>query len=238
MRKCLQPADFKNLGFTLAEVLVTLGIIGIVAALTIPILLNKYQHTVNIVKWRKAYSQFNQIALKMSEDYEVSTFEQVLATENTENNKNDAAIKLFSKYFKHLNADCNGQCKGSISHGWNCQGILVDKYINGMTGYKYLNGTSAGYWVLGYYPTLCFQTPDYVFAMDTNTSAYGRISIDVNGTKAPNVIGKDIFVLNMNDLKKVVPGGENQFYSESAFACNENAKYGGPACSAKYLRNW
>lgn len=30
-------------GFTLAEVLVTLGIIGIVAAMTIPMLISKYQ---------------------------------------------------------------------------------------------------------------------------------------------------------------------------------------------------
>ena len=236
MKTYAMPTGNKINGFTLAETLITLVIIGVVAALTIPRLLNKYQHTVNIVKWRKAYSQFSQIALKMSEDYEVSTFEQVLATENTDNNKNEAAIRLFRKYFKHLNADCNGTCKGRS--GWNCQRILVDKYTTYTSEYRYLNGTSAGYWVLGYYPTVCFQTPDYVFAMDTNTSSYGRISVDVNGTKAPNVIGKDIFVLNMNDLKKVVPGGENQFYSNADYACNENAKYGGPACSAKYLRNW
>ncbi len=33
----------KNLGFTLAEVLLTLGIIGVVAAMTIPMLITNYQ---------------------------------------------------------------------------------------------------------------------------------------------------------------------------------------------------
>ena len=33
----------KNSAFTLAEVLITLGIIGVVAAMTIPTLISKYQ---------------------------------------------------------------------------------------------------------------------------------------------------------------------------------------------------
>lgn len=34
---------YKNSGFTLSEVLITLGIIGIVAAMTMPVLTGKYQ---------------------------------------------------------------------------------------------------------------------------------------------------------------------------------------------------
>ena len=40
---------YKN-AFTLAEVLITLGIIGIVAAMTLPTLLNKYNEQVTVTK--------------------------------------------------------------------------------------------------------------------------------------------------------------------------------------------
>lgn len=42
-------------GFTLAEVLITLGIIGVVAAITIPALISNYQISVNKTKLKKLY---------------------------------------------------------------------------------------------------------------------------------------------------------------------------------------
>lgn len=45
--------------FTLAEVLITLGIIGVVAAITIPGLITKYQKLATVVKLKKVYSQLN-----------------------------------------------------------------------------------------------------------------------------------------------------------------------------------
>ena len=43
-----------NYGFTLAEVLITLGIIGVVAALTIPSLISNYQDKVQDTRYKKA----------------------------------------------------------------------------------------------------------------------------------------------------------------------------------------
>lgn len=42
-----------NKGFTLSEVLITLGIIGIVSAITIPAIISNMQDKQNIVHWRK-----------------------------------------------------------------------------------------------------------------------------------------------------------------------------------------
>ena len=47
-------------GFTLAEVLITLGIIGIVAAVTIPTLINNYQKQALFNQFKKAYANLNQ----------------------------------------------------------------------------------------------------------------------------------------------------------------------------------
>jgi len=46
--------------FTLAEVLITLAIIGVVAAMTIPTLITKYDEYVTVVKVKKFYSMFSQ----------------------------------------------------------------------------------------------------------------------------------------------------------------------------------
>jgi prepilin-type N-terminal cleavage/methylation domain-containing protein len=47
-------------GFTLAEVLITIGIIGVVAALTIPALVASYQERVFITAYKKAYTDLTQ----------------------------------------------------------------------------------------------------------------------------------------------------------------------------------
>lgn len=52
-------------GFTLSEVLITLGIIGIVAAMTLPSLVGKYQKKVTVERLKKAYSVLSQ-AIEMS----------------------------------------------------------------------------------------------------------------------------------------------------------------------------
>ena len=45
-----------RLGFTLAEVLITLGIIGVVAALTMPVLVANYSKKADVAKLKKAYT--------------------------------------------------------------------------------------------------------------------------------------------------------------------------------------
>ena len=52
--------DRKQQGFTLAEVLITLGIIGIVAAMTLPTLVQKYKEKVRINQLKKVYSSLSQ----------------------------------------------------------------------------------------------------------------------------------------------------------------------------------
>lgn len=55
-------------GFTLAEVLITLGIIGIVAAMTMPALIQKQNNTITETRLKKFYSVFNQAILMSVKD--------------------------------------------------------------------------------------------------------------------------------------------------------------------------
>ena len=65
--------SLKCTAFTLAEVLITLGIIGIVAALTIPVLYSKYQQKVTETRFERVYSDltkaFNAGAIENGEEY-------------------------------------------------------------------------------------------------------------------------------------------------------------------------
>ena len=56
----------RRFAFTLAEVLITLGIIGVVAALTIPSVVTKYQKKSTAIQLKKAFAELEN-AIKLSE---------------------------------------------------------------------------------------------------------------------------------------------------------------------------
>ena len=49
----------KRVAFTLAEVLITLGIIGVLAAMTMPALIQNHREKVTVTKLKKFYSKFS-----------------------------------------------------------------------------------------------------------------------------------------------------------------------------------
>lgn len=58
----------KKTAFTLAEVLVTIGIIGIVSAITMPTLINNHQNKVFATSIQKIYSDINQAITRLMSD--------------------------------------------------------------------------------------------------------------------------------------------------------------------------
>ena len=58
----------RKAAFTMAEVLITLGIIGIVAAMTLPSLIGKWQKKVTIANLKKSYTILSQLVLRSQED--------------------------------------------------------------------------------------------------------------------------------------------------------------------------
>lgn len=64
--KMIRKIHLNSKGFTLAEVLITLGIIGIIAAMTLPTLIQKYKNQVVETRLKKFYTTFNQ-AIQLAE---------------------------------------------------------------------------------------------------------------------------------------------------------------------------
>lgn len=171
----------KKFGFTLAEVLITLGIIGIVAAMTIPNLMQKNQEKQTVAKLRAAQSILAQ-AIKAAE-YENGTVDGWEL-------KNDSASAIkIANYLKptlKIAIDC-----GINDNNGHCVPNRMYKQLNGNNHGNYatsrrdcykiklLNGTSV--WWRGQ-------------AGKTETRLI-TFWVDVNGTKMPNMYGKDLFVL-------------------------------------------
>jgi len=83
----------RKCAFTLAEVLITLAVIGIVAALTIPALISKHNKTVVVQKLKKASS-----VLQQAYNLSIADYENV-EREGFEPFNPDAALEMFNKYY-------------------------------------------------------------------------------------------------------------------------------------------
>lgn len=171
--------------FTLAEVLITLGIIGIIAAMVVPTLINNVQTAQYQNAWKKAYSNFNQ-AFNLIKNENGGTIKGAFTTANDFRD-------LFSEKMAYIK-----KCDSTESQGgcWNMRGgYRLD------TGAQY--GTDAWWFNSSYNPSIVLKDGSAIF-FDVYTPAYtcnnsggypycARVYLDTNGLKPPNTFGKDIF---------------------------------------------
>ena len=105
----------KKAAFTLAEVLITLGIIGVVAAMTLPTLIANYQKKVVETRLISFYSKINQ-AYRMSYAENGDTVDWITSDKNY---SYDEMVKWLEQYIfpymKHYNVkQCNVETTGQI----------------------------------------------------------------------------------------------------------------------------
>lgn len=168
-----QPTQIR-FGFSLAEVLITLGIIGVVAAMTIPNLMAKYQKRSNALKWRKAYATITQAVKLMQEDETPIPSSRDFSTQD---DYEYALATLFSKHLK-TSAVCH-------SHKYVEEGCAPEAYPTySFDGRKIDN--DLGNWGGG---ASCLSLlSGGLMCLDANI-----ILFDVNGYSKPNKRGEDIF---------------------------------------------
>ena len=183
--------------FTLAEILITLGIIGVVAAMTIPSIIIDYQkkHTVEALK--KAYS----------------TLDQALVSSIFENGEPE-----------HWNLE---SLKGGNDFYEKIAEVYLIPYMKGVTKLKlsgkrinwnYPDGSSMG-GITGGYPThalndgmllnfwgLIYEKTDETLKNGNYYKSNLRITVDINGAKGPNRFGRDVFAFSLFPYHKVHKG--------------------------------
>ena len=179
-------------GFTLAEVLITLGVIGVVAALTLPSVIQKHQHKVLESQLKKAMSIHSQAMMQTKNSLGVGNFYQTfLVFDGVDYTYKDL---LEEEYLKSMKVA--GKCTYSISprNYNNTNEAYMDKGATAKPKYLAPDGS-------------CFQ-------LVLNSYTIG-ITVDVNGAKKrPNQLGHDIFVFYVDDNDFLVPMKTTKNYSQ------------------------
>ena len=189
--------------FTLAEVLITLGVIGVVAAMTLPSLINNKQNKELEAALKKNYTVINQ-ALDM---YQSEYGERI-----SKSNSDYALLKQSLMKYMKVAADCGNS--GLYYSGNKCLPKVnsAASTIFGQ-GYMNLNNTARIGWE--YWNDGQFMLYDGTFIF-IDIAFY--ISVDVNGIyKKPNQLGQDVFMFQIDNNGKLLPMGAKgtKFYSDT-----------------------
>lgn len=160
------------MAFTLAEVLIVLGIIGVIAELTIPELILNVQGTQYKAGWKKAYSTLANATSSIVSDQGGSLINLMVDNNTLRNFYKDKLSWIKS-------------CDDSLAEGCYSYTTLTS---NGRSAPTDNSGQPA--LVLKDGTLLWFYS---ALPACNGTSGCGKIMVDVNGNKPPNLIGVDIF---------------------------------------------
>ncbi|MCM1338488.1 MAG: type II secretion system GspH family protein [Muribaculaceae bacterium] len=199
--------------FTLAEVLITLGIIGVVAAITIPNLMTAYKAKQLRAQFLKSYSTIQQAFRQMETD-DIST--------DPSSYKSNTFYKTFGNYLK-VAVHCG-------IYSSNKSPVCLSENDD----YKTLNGrrTSSGYFDNGQF--VLMDGTNVLLENVSNTNIY--VSVDLNGYKnPPNIWGYDLFTFQFLDGELRTMGSKGTTYSNLETYCNveSNDNLNGIACAHK-----
>ena len=237
----------KIFGFTLAEVLITLGVIGVVAAMTLPTLIHNYQKMVWVNQLKKSYSTLEQGFQKMMADEGVDRLSDVSFISNLETDcmygDNSDACKPFNeglkRYFKgdwgkFTQKVCNLNNKNACDY--NPEDIYLSMPDGAQVGFNY---------------SLNLLTDSVCQNIKANgghmCGAFGWLNIDINGPKGPNVYGRDNFGFYISENGKLYGYGSkdahlyNNLGNISGYVmgndCTEGSSITGVGCTGYIIEN-
>ena len=184
----------------MAEVLITLGVIGIVVAMTLPTLINKIQGYVLQTQFKKAYNMISVALVKMKADYSIDNLhrEFVIYNPSTSYYRSNEFKEMF---YKTIGAD-------------RVIPLYKVKNYNLTKDYEYFYVD---------YPTPIHVLNNGVSVETLITSGHILIAVDINGyQKGPNAYGHDIFRFDLDTNDALRPCKMTRSYTEEEL---ENLPY-------------
>ena len=188
----------RHAAFTLAEVLITLAIIGVVAVLTVPALIQNY----NAKAWETAQKVFtNRLEVATRQ---MNTEEKLAGYSNTMDFVNELKkyIKITrvcdnSNITKCFNKEViwnEGEDPIDMSTIKNAASLGQDDWDTDTVAVQFANGVNA---IIAYNPNTTQEPFNNQFSATSNSMA---ILYDISGNKNPNTNGKDIAGINVTEL--------------------------------------
>ncbi len=211
--------------FTLAEVLVTLGIIGVISALIIPAIVQNYRYKLYSTQFKKTVGQLVDAANSVMSEEETNDFYQTTAgvqkaSPSTNFPKGKGPIFFLDNYFRVARKNCNtGGESGCLAGSYHS---LSGADAGSISANVYCNQLVSG-------ATVCME--------HNNSNHITTVFFDTNGSEAPNTTGLDLFVVDYRS------DGSLRDWSDDASKCNtKSASYGSPAdyaigCYTKVIAN-
>ena len=219
----------KYWAFTLAEVLIALLIIGVIAAITVPTLLNYTQEQQFKSALKKNFTVISN-AFNLSYGYDYDDFRDWTFERSDAflNNTYDTLKKYLyiEKKCGHA-VGCFEQPKAKNGN-WATHSSVYGFGNSSPLNFILNDGTAVS---LDFWYAQNVKTYMGVEKELLNESANLLIGIDVNGEKKPNVTGKDVFVFVLTN-RGIVPAG----IDNNSRNCENNSVNYNYDCTAKYLK--
>ena len=224
-------------GFTLAEVLITLGVIGVVAALTLPNLLQNHQKKVFVTQLQRAVNLISNSATQLVSDENAPSLDDTYLVAVNNDYKN-AQGKFMNKYFKvarDCGTDNRAACLGEIYYSLdrtattNLANVLND---SGWAGPYYCVTVNTG-------ATICMTT----MSKDWEHN-FSQVVLDVNGPAGPNTSGRDLFDFYLYSDGKIANSYDvnnpHYEYQSSGERCQDlkDIAYGGSCFQHLQANGW
>ncbi len=212
-------SQFTQAAFTLAETLIVIGIIGVVAALTLPNLNHATGDKETVTRLMKAYSMLNE-----ANDRAVATYGPISTWKSNEKcaeRLHDYWMKRIGEFLK-ISKSCDEEKEIS------CDDIFHDEMDRGNIMYQLSDGMTIGAATSN---QDCYT--DLPYWNSKTDICIEDIYIDVNGkNKGKNYQGYDTFRFGVSDSAGLMPTYQASTSEESHKLC---AKQGGGDCAAWVL---
>lgn len=230
----LCPFRMTKKAFTLAEVLITLAVIGVIAAITIPSLNNNINHKQLETAYMANYSILVQATTGMFANYNGNIA-------NVYANTNDI-LADFSSRLKVIKTCAGGNTLGKCwtSKAKNLDGSSTDvaadtSWYNPDVNTIVLTNGAALQISPAYYDLTCSDTGWY-----SNPKSSGFCAIlllDTNGLKGPNTLGRDIFYFYLVNQLGIIPDGYEGTDDSYGYYCDlaNSDPLNGATCAAHIM---
>jgi len=213
---------FSKKGFTLAEVLVAMAVIGVIAALTITILMQSAEDTKNRASAKKAQAQLVAVMNQMNADLDLPNFSATGTGTDVRDKfceylnciRTGEATEFFGSYYKWYN--------NTIGEDFSSD-TTKSALLNNKMALKFINNSNS-----------CSTTENFL------DNVCGEIYVDINGSQSPNMGGKDYLAFWIvrnaeKDYYRILPKG---LFDDGKICVSSSDSWDtSEGCTSYYVRN-